>query len=436
MAGALAMHCLRGHLLPQAVQYLGEAGQQAAQRGAHPEAVAFYEQALEALQQLPTTPDRLAQAIDLHLALDRALFACGVFHRSFAILREAERLAEALGDQRRLGWVTETLSVSFRRIGTYDQAVALAQRAATLAGLLGDGALQVRSTLRLGQVYYARGDYRRAIACFQDVVASSPAHATGTRDAVFRPAQARSWLVCCLAERGEFGAGLTVGAEAVRIAEAGDIPMERCAAYNSLGYLSLVRGAFQPAIALLARGLDLCRRWHNLDWFPECAGSLGLAYALTGRLADALPLLEQAVKQEATMGGGNGAVFLTRLSHGYLVAGRLEEARTHVEGALVLARERREHGIEAYTLRILGEIATRSDPPEVEHAVVHYQQALALAEALGMRPLQAHCHRGLGLLYATTGQRQQARPALGTAMALYRSMDMTFWLPETEAALS
>ena len=29
-----------------------------------------------------------------------------------------------------------------------------------------------------------------------------------------------------------------------------------------------------------------------------------------------------------------------------------------------------------------------------------------------MRPLQAHCHRGLGTLYATIGQREQARTEL------------------------
>jgi hypothetical protein len=52
-----------------------------------------------------------------------------------------------------------------------------------------------------------------------------------------------------------------------------------------------------------------------------------------------------------------------------------------------------------------------------------------------MRPLQAHCHRSLGTLYATVGQREQARTALSTAIELYRSMEMTFWLPETEAAL-
>ena len=53
-----------------------------------------------------------------------------------------------------------------------------------------------------------------------------------------------------------------------------------------------------------------------------------------------------------------------------------------------------------------------------------------------MRPLQAHCHRGLGTLYATTGQQEQARAALATAIAMYQSMEMTFWLPQTEAVLA
>ena len=53
-----------------------------------------------------------------------------------------------------------------------------------------------------------------------------------------------------------------------------------------------------------------------------------------------------------------------------------------------------------------------------------------------MRPLQAHCHLGLGTLYATTGQRQQARAALSTAIEMYRAMDMILWLPEAETALA
>ena len=72
----------------------------------------------------------------------------------------------------------------------------------------------------------------------------------------------------------------------------------------------------------------------------------------------------------------------------------------------------------------------------VEPAAGHYRQALVLAEELGMRPLQAHCHLGLGTLYAATGQREQARAELSTAIALYRAMEMTFWLPQAEAVLT
>jgi len=53
-----------------------------------------------------------------------------------------------------------------------------------------------------------------------------------------------------------------------------------------------------------------------------------------------------------------------------------------------------------------------------------------------MRPLQAHCHRGLGTLYAKLGQEETVRTELSAAIDLYRAMDMTFWLPEAEAVLA
>jgi hypothetical protein len=53
-----------------------------------------------------------------------------------------------------------------------------------------------------------------------------------------------------------------------------------------------------------------------------------------------------------------------------------------------------------------------------------------------MRPLQAHCHLGLGTLYARIGRPESARPTLATAMALYRDLEMTFWLPQTKATLA
>ncbi len=129
---------------------------------------------------------------------------------------------------------------------------------------------------------------------------------------------------------------------------------------------------------------------------------------------------------------------LCRLSQGeaQVLAGHLEEAHALAEQALAHARAHQERSNQAYALRLLGNIAAQREPLEVEPAAAYYRQALALAEALGMRPLQAHCHHGLGTLYAATGQREPARTSLVAAIALYRAMDMAFWLPQAEAALA
>jgi hypothetical protein len=117
-------------------------------------------------------------------------------------------------------------------------------------------------------------------------------------------------------------------------------------------------------------------------------------------------------------------------------AGRLQEAHALAEHTLTLARTHQERGRQAYALHLLGDIAARRDLPEIELAATFYQQALTLAEALGMRPLQAHCYHGLGTLHATSGRQEDARALLSAAIALYRTMDMTFWLPQAQAMLA
>jgi tetratricopeptide (TPR) repeat protein len=150
-----------------------------------------------------------------------------------------------------------------------------------------------------------------------------------------------------------------------------------------------------------------------------------------------VPLLTQAMEQTiATEMVGYQTRCRLSLGEAHLLAGHLEDAHTCAERVLALARAHQERGHQAYALRLLGEVAMRRDPSESALATAHYRQALALADELGMRPLQAHCHRGLGTLYATTGQHEQARAALSTAIEMYRDMEMTFWLPQTQATLA
>ena len=119
----------------------------------------------------------------------------------------------------------------------------------------------------------------------------------------------------------------------------------------------------------------------------------------------------------------------------YVQAGRLGEGYATGEQALALARERAERPLQAQALALLGRIAADRDPPEIEEAEARYREALALADALGMRPLVAHCHLGLGKLSRRTGKGERAPEHLTTATAMYRDMDMRFWLGQAEGEM-
>jgi class 3 adenylate cyclase/tetratricopeptide (TPR) repeat protein len=435
----LAHHALRGEVWDKAVVYCRQAGTRAMTHSAYREAVTSFEQALGALQHLPARPDTQAQAIDLRLDLRNALYPLGELGRILVVLQEAIELAEALGNQHQLGRVSAFLLAHFVFAGDPNRALMPGQRALAIATALEDIGLTVVAQIYLGHAYHDRGEYRRAVECFQKNVASL--HGKLLHEHFGLPGLvsvfSRSFLVRSLAECGAFTEGKAPAEEGVRIAEAADHPFSRVVMYSDVGYRSLRQGDFHQAIPMLERALDLAQAAHLRVLVPLAAAFLGAAYALAGRTAKALPLLEQAVEQTITIRNmRHHALQVAWLSEAYLLASRLDEAYTQAQHALEFSRAHQERGYEAYALRLLGEVAARREPSEATPAQAAYRQALALAEALGMRPLQAHCHLGLGTLYLKLGRAEQARAALSTAISLYRAMDMTFWLPQAEAALA
>ena len=394
---------------------------------------------LRTLSHLPEQRHTREQAIDLRLALRSALRPSGDSGRILACLREAEVLAEALDDPRRLAQISHLLSEHFRIMGAHDQAITAAQRALALAMAGGDVAVHAIANQHLGFTYHDHGAYRRAIDCLGQTVASFEGVRRHERfGLVYLPAvNSRAYLATSHAELGTFAEGRALGDEGLSIAEAVAHPASLMIASWGIGLLCLRQGDLPKALLRLERALGLCQEADLPVMFPKMAAALGAACILVGRVADAVPLLTQAMAQTTA---SDMAVFqaLCRLSLGeaQMLAGHLEEAHALAEQALAHARAHQERGHEAYALRLLGAIAAHRDLPERESTETHYRQALTLAEALGMRPLQAHCHRGIGALYATIGQREQARQELTTAVEMYRDMDMPFWLPETEAALA
>jgi class 3 adenylate cyclase/tetratricopeptide (TPR) repeat protein len=436
----LAQHALRGEVWEKALAYGRQAGDKAQTRSAYREAVMCFEQALAALEHLPDSRATIEQAIDLRLGLRNAFNVLGGEPgQMLDHLRCAETLAQTLGDQLRLGRVYADMGATFWVMGEVDRAIVYGQRALALAAPLGHVGLQAWAHHILGRAYYDAGDYARAVESLGWNVATLQGDLLYERFGtnVMVAAAARTYLSYCHAERGAFTEGLAMAEEGLRIAETGNQPFSLIEACSGVSAVYWRQGDVQRAIPVLERAMGLCEDWHILNLLPRLTAALGLAYAQDGRVAAGLALVEHGVEQLVARGRPrNLTLVVACLCETYLLAGRLEDARQRAAQAVELTRQYTQRGDQARALWLLGESTARQASPAVEPAAGHYRQALALAEDLGMRPLQAHCHLGLGTLYAKTGQQAHAHAELTSAIEMYRDMEMTFWLPQAEAALT
>jgi tetratricopeptide (TPR) repeat protein len=435
----LAYHALRAEMWEKALAYARQAGARAASRSAYGEAVAHLEQSIAALERVPRTTETRKQAIDLRFELRHAMAAIGQRHEGLRLLLEAETLAEDLGDERRLGGALSTLANHYWGAAEEDRAIEAGERAQAIGVTLGDMGLQAAATLQLGRAYHALGDYQAAVNRLQrsvEATAGDLLHAY-LGFAYLPSVAARLMLVHCHAERGEFRAALAAAQEGVAIAEAEGHAWSLIPACTGLGRAYVSQGRAAQALGPLERAVADCETWHIPLLFPGAATWLGYAYALSGRVAEAIQMLERSVKQAGVSGNIIHEVEGTRiLGEAYLLAGRRDDAAAVATQGLALARARKQRGDEAWMLRLFGEIAAQEQPPQVEQAETHYREALALAQELGMCPLAAHCHLGLGSLYRELGRHEPAQAALIIAIDLYRTMEMTSWLEGAEAALA
>ena len=427
---SLAHHAYLGRLWEKAFIYRQQAGRKAMDRAAIREAVAQFEQALSAATHLPETTESLEQAIDLRFDLRNALWSIAAFEDILDNLKQAESLAQRLDDQRRMGWVSVFRSAGLWQLGRTEEALAAASNALTINKKQQDLPLEIGANFYLGCATVTSGDCRQAESYFQKIVDSLEGDLSRDRCGLpFVPAViSRSWMVWALAERGEFEYGKSLADEALEIALEVGHPFNLAHIYYDLGYFYQVEGDMVKAVDTLDKAMKYVNEWSLTYLSPFIMGFLGHSYALAGRVEEGTVLLQQAVSDYQSMGLGLfHSLVQVQLGEALFLGGRIEEAGDIAKAALTLTRQRGEQGHEAHALRLLGEIAAHPEFSDDGSAISNYDSALSLAENHGMRPLQAHCHLGLGHLYQRQQQNLQARDSFEVATRMYHELGMTSW---------
>jgi class 3 adenylate cyclase/tetratricopeptide (TPR) repeat protein len=245
----LAHHALRGEVWDKALMYGRQAGEKAEARGAPREAMAYFDQALQALAHLREHGDLRGLALELRLALDSPLNALGEYGRRLALLREAEALARALDDRARLVRVLAAMAQLHRITGDLDGAIAVGQQALELAAEFRARALQVEAATHLGEAYYTIGEFGRAAELLRRSVEAADLE-SGTPSTVLR-IRSRAWLTQTLGELGDFVEGRRHGEEALRLATMEARGSAPILAHRRLGHLYLAQGDLAHATRVL-----------------------------------------------------------------------------------------------------------------------------------------------------------------------------------------
>jgi tetratricopeptide (TPR) repeat protein len=342
-------------------------------------------------------------------------------------LREAEAVAERLGDRWRLGRVLSFQTNGLFAQGDHTRAIACGRRALTIARDLGDPSMAIAAEQFVGRALHAQGQYRAAAEIFGRIATSL----TGERarenlglpvpPAVF----ARSHVVWCQAELGAFADAQRAGDEAVQLAEAIGQPEALQWAYYSLGVLALERGELEAAVTHLDRVLTICRSADLPVYVPRTTAALAHAQALLGQ-APAVAALEHAVAEAERRRQVNvHTPALARLIEVYLHEGRVEDAARVAERAVDLTRKRGERGTEARALRLQAEACRRSTPPRLGEAEAACRAALAIADELGMEPQVALARLEMSRVLRALGRQDEARAALRDAETAARRLGLS-----------
>ncbi len=432
----LAYHAVRGELREKSVHYLRLAGGKAAARSALADARTRFEEALTTLKTLPQSRDTFEQAFEIRFELRPVLRQLGEGQEMLLQLRDAEVLAKQLQDDRRLGLVYAFMVTVQATLDDLDEALATGARALEIAERLGDMKIRVVATSCIEQAHCYRGEYELVVELARKALATLPANWTTEYLGMTVPPSVfdRACLIMSLAELGRFAEAAPYETEAISIAESTEHAFTIGWAHFAASMPPLLRGDWVKALSRVEHWIKMVRTGNAGIHLPWAIASSAWALAQIGEKSEALHRVAEAehlLERQAARGivGHRGWAYQAA-GRACLLLDRLDDAQRLAE--LAVATSQRQPGFAAHARHLLGDIAAHPDRFDPVSVIGHYQESLKLAQKHGMRPLVAHCHVGLGQHHRRDGKSEAAREHLTTATAMYREMEMSFWLKQHE----
>jgi len=469
----LAYHFSKGEEWDKALAYLLKAAEKAAQAFATREAVALYDEALEAAGHLGDAVD-VKTLMAIHQAKADLYFLLSDFERSRAEGERLLTLARQAQDRLSEGAALVRMAYASRWAHDFDRALASARQAITvgeeadaklaLAGRLFITGLIHASTGRLDQ---AKDEYDRTLTVSRsggDVLhqslslvyagllknwAGEYTEAIGLETEALRTAREHNLLVpllnglfihgVVLTGKGDYDGALAAFQEGLALAEKVGSEILHHRLLNGFGWLHLELGDLDRALDLTRQSAEGARKRGDHEVIANAELNLGDIFLVKGDLALAQQYLDgihRLVQDPATSEWNRwrySTHLFASLGELWLACGNPAKAQEFADQCLELATRTNSRKYLVKGWRLMGEIAlARGQWDEADGAL---RQALSIAQAIGNPTQLWKTYLACGRLHAATKKLEAARQAYGAACEVIERIKGSLRDPGLRASL-
>ncbi|MGO9569690.1 MAG: adenylate/guanylate cyclase domain-containing protein [Desulfomonilaceae bacterium] len=436
----LAYHYSKSGNLSKAYQYLKESAQKAVRSDALLEGVRFYNEAMQAVSQLPQIDKNKGEQIGLVLAMQGPMRRLGYPGDFLALLQKAEGVAEELGDSKNRVRIRGIMGLYYIWKGDPVLGRKYIEACVEDSEMIQDVDLMVPIGWDLCVSCSFSGDYERVNNVAPTIISLIEGSGTQT-EFLGKPFNVYSQILVMwgvsMALCGDFEQGEKLVKKALSFAFE----------INHLGTVAMVewlygimltgKGDGQSAVEHLQNAVKYLEDSQSVAFLGMARACLGVAHSLIGEHKTAVEFAEKGLKMHTDLDMPLGRSHC----HGYcslvhFELGDVEEARTHAELALQFSLENNEKLSQAISRVLLGRAIAKTEPTHIEAAEQQILQGISLEEELGVRPWSGVGYLWLGEVYAESGRREEALETLKKAEAMFQEMGMDYWLGKAQEALA
>jgi class 3 adenylate cyclase/tetratricopeptide (TPR) repeat protein len=422
----LAEHTHRAELWERALGYYELASTRALRASASAQAWEHLSKALDVVERLPPGRARTERAVDLRLRAMAPLVPLGQHTRTLELLEEAEVMAVELGDPTRLTTLHAQQGMTLWLLAENRRAQEVARRAHAEALELGDPRTELATRYYQGVIHHALGELGPAMEILRQLDRELSGDLARQRMgwAGYPACFVGTFCGAALSLLGGFDEATEILTRAAALGEELDHPYSRTMVLEELGFLQLMMGEPQAARRTLELAMDICREHDVLVMHAPIAARLGRALVETGASREGRAVIEDALQRQTYRAAAHYGIDYLLVAHAFaqLQAGEVESALATAERAVEEAASHDEQAYRVCAMQQRADVLGAGGPAMSDCALEAYDETLAAARALGMRPFEAFARQGRSGVLVRAGQHARAEQDRRAALEIWRQL--------------